>query len=331
MRTATVVTIGVGATAAVVVAALMQSAGGNPVSTALTMAVPAEYQDLIEDAGNTCPEVSPNLLAALLTQESGFEPKAQSSAGAQGIAQFMPSTWETHGIDGNGDGKRDVWDPEDAIPSAGKYLCTLAEDVKDVPGNRQNNMLAAYNAGSGAVQEYDGVPPYKETQNYVRSITALANQNKSGGKVATTDQAATAIGAAKKMIGTPYSWGGGNASGPSTGTCCSPNGRSGSSTTGFDCSGLTLYAYAQAGIDLPRTAAGQYAASKPVKPGQVKPGDLVFYGSSATSIHHVGIYVGNGWMIDAPRPGTQVRYSPLDTMPDLFGVGRPTSHTNKEI
>lgn len=331
MRASTVAVVGVGATAAVVVAALVQSAGDNPVATALTMAVPAEYQQLIEEAGNTCPEVSPNLLAALLTQESGFNPKAQSPVGAQGIAQFMPSTWETHGIDGNGDGKRDVWDPEDAIPSSAKYLCTIAEDVKGVPGNKQNNMLAAYNAGSGAVQKYGGVPPYKETQNYVRSINALANQNKGGGTVATTEQATTAINAAKQMIGTPYSWGGGNADGPSSGTCCSPNGRSGKSTVGFDCSGLTLYAYAKAGITLPRTAAAQYAASQPVKPGDMKPGDLVFYGSSATNIHHVGIYVGNGWMIDAPRPGTQVRYSPLDTMTDLFAVGRPTSNTNKEI
>ncbi|MFH9821372.1 NlpC/P60 family protein [Streptomyces sp. NPDC017230] len=332
MRASGVAAIGVGATAAVVVAALVQAAGDNPVSTALTMAVPAEYQQLIEKAGTTCPEVSPNLLAALLTQESGFNPKAQSPVGAQGIAQFMPSTWEAHGIDGNGDGKRDAWDPEDAIPSSAKYLCTIAQDVKNVPGNKQSNMLAAYNAGSGAVQKYGGVPPYEETQNYVRSITALANQNKGGGgKTATTQQAATAINAAKGMIGTPYSWGGGTASGPSTGTCCSPNGRSGKSISGFDCSALTLYAYAKAGITLPRTAAAQYAASEPVKPGQVKPGDLVFYGSSATTIHHVGIYVGSGWMIDAPRPGTEVRYSPMDTMTDLFGVGRPVSNENKEI
>ncbi|MGI5397845.1 NlpC/P60 family protein [Streptomyces sp. CA-251251] len=331
MRASGVAAIGVGATAAVVVAALVQSAGDNPVSTALTMAVPAEYQQLIEKAGTTCPEVSPNLLAALLAQESGFNPKARSPVGAQGIAQFMPSTWETHGIDGNGDGKRDVLDPEDAIPSSAKYLCTIAQDVKDVPGNKQNNMLAAYNAGSGAVQKYGGVPPYKETQNYVRSINALANQNKGGGKTATTQQAATAIDAAKQMLGTPYSWGGGDVNGPSTGTCCSPSGRSGKSTVGFDCSGLTLYAYAKAGITLPRTAAAQYAASEHINWGQVKPGDLMFYGSSAATIHHVGIYVGNGWMIDAPRPGTQVRYSPLDTMTDLFAVGRPTSNTNKEI
>ncbi len=330
MRASTAVTVGVGATAAVVVAALVQGAGDSPLSTALSLAVPGKYRSLIQEAGHTCPEVTPNLLAALLTQESGFNPKASSPVGAQGIAQFMPSTWERHGVDGNGDGERDVWDPEDAIPAAAGYLCGIAKDIKDVPGDKQSNMLAAYNAGSGAVRKYGGVPPYKETQNYVRSIQALAHQPV-GGKTASTEQASAAINAATRMIGTPYSWGGGNESGPSTGTCCSPQGRSGESISGFDCSGLTLYAYAKAGIALPRTAAQQYAASEPVKPGQVRPGDLVFYGSSLSSIHHVGIYIGGGWILDAPRPGTQVRYDPMDTMPDLIAVARPTSHHTQEI
>ncbi|WP_093930607.1 NlpC/P60 family protein [Streptomyces sp. ok210] len=330
MRPSAAVTIGVGATAAVVVAALVQGAGDGPLGAALSLAVPTEYKNLIEDAGTTCPEVTPNLLAALLTQESGFNPKASSPVGAQGIAQFMPSTWETHGIDGNNDGKRDVWDPKDAIPSAAKYLCDIAQDVGDVPGNKQNNMLAAYNAGSGAVHKYGGVPPYKETQNYVRSISALADVP-SGGKMTTTEQAATAINAASGQLGTPYSWGGGNANGPSTGSCCSPNGSSGKSVKGFDCSGLTLYAYAKAGIALPRTAAQQYAVSEPVKPGQKRPGDLLFYGSSPTSIHHVAIYVGGGYMIEAPKPGTAVRFSPIDSMSDLYAAARPVRHANKEI
>lgn len=330
MRASTAVTAGALATAAVIASALVQAAGDDPVGTALSLTVPAEYKTLIEDAGNTCPAVSPNLLAALLKQESNFGPKRTSPAGAQGIAQFMPSTWETSGIDGNGDGKRDVWDPEDAIPSSAKYLCAVAEEVKDVPGDKQSNMLAAYNAGSHAVRKAGGVPPFEETQNYVRSITALATQP-SGGTATTAEKAATAVNTAQKMIGTPYSWGGGNASGPSTGICCSPKGRSGKEITGFDCSGLTLYAYAKVGISLPRTAAAQYAASEPVKPGKARPGDLVFYGDSPTSIHHVGIYIGGGWMIDAPRPGTKVRYSPLDSMADLYAFARPASHNNQEI
>ncbi|MFE6189121.1 NlpC/P60 family protein [Streptomyces sp. NPDC056465] len=332
MKASTAVLAGIGATTAVVVGALAQ-AGGNESpggAAALSATVPAEYRDLVQEAGNTCPEVSPNLLAALLKQESGFNPKASSPVGAQGIAQFMPSTWASHGIDANGDGKKDVWDPEDAIPSSAKYLCTIAEDVKDVPGDKRNNMLAAYNAGSGAVKKYNGVPPYKETQDYVQTISAAADSNP-GGTGTTTDQAATVINAAEEKIGTPYSWGGGNANGASSGTCCSPSGKSGVGIVGFDCSGLTLYAYAKAGIALPRTAAEQYAASEPVNPRQMRPGDLVFYGTSAASIHHVGIYVGNGYILNAPKPGTKVRYDPMDTMPDLYAVARPTSNTNKEI
>ncbi|MFD7860036.1 NlpC/P60 family protein [Streptomyces microflavus] len=333
MRASTVALAGIGATTAVVVGALVQAAGDNsPIgSAALSASVPAEYRDLIQEAGKTCPEVSPNLLAALLKQESGFNPKASSPVGAQGIAQFMPSTWASHGLDGNGDGKRDVWDPEDAIPSSAKYLCTIAKDVKDVPGDKRNNMLAAYNAGSGAVKKYNGVPPYKETQHYVQTISAAADSNPGGGTGTTTDQAVTVINAAEEKIGTPYSWGGGNTSGPSSGICCSPSGKSGVGIVGFDCSGLTLYAYAKAGITLPRTAAQQYAAAEPVKPGQMRPGDLVFYGTSAASIHHVGIYVGNGYILNAPKPGTEVRYDPMDMMSDLYAVARPTQNTNKEI
>ncbi|MFF9212889.1 MULTISPECIES: NlpC/P60 family protein [unclassified Streptomyces] len=311
-------------------AALVQAAGDDPFSAGsavLSLSVPAAYKNLIEEAGNTCPEINPNLLAALLKQESGFNPNSKSPAGAEGIGQFMPSTWEKHGLDANGDGHRNVWDPEDAIPSAAKYLCDSAQAVKDVPGDKTANMLAAYNAGADAVKKYGGVPPYKETQNYVKVISATANSAPPTGSSKTpanSDQASTALAAAQKMLGTPYSWGGGSASGPTKGTCCSPNGRSGASITGFDCSGLTFYAYAKAGISLPRTAAAQYAASEPVKPEDMRLGDLVFYGSSASSIHHVGLYVGGGWIINAPRPGTEVRYDPMDTMSDLFAVARPT-------
>lgn len=334
MRSAAVAAIGVGATAAVIAAALVQAAGDTPAGKALglSVSVPGKYKGLIEDGGKVCPEVTPNLLAALLTQESGFNKRAKSPAGALGIAQFMPGTWEAGAIDGDKDGDRDIWDPKDAIPSAAKHLCDIAESVKDVPGNKQSNMLAAYNAGAPAVKKYGGVPPYRETQNYVKSISSLADKPVGGtGRSTTTEQVVTAVNAANDVVGTPYSWGGGNASGKSTGTCCSPRGQSGTNIAGFDCSGLTLYAYAQAGVSLPRTAAQQYAASEPVNPKNARVGDLVFYGSSASSLHHVGIYVGGGYMIDAPRPGTKVRYSPIDSMSDRFGFARPTSGSKKEI
>ncbi|MEU3777994.1 bifunctional lytic transglycosylase/C40 family peptidase [Streptomyces sp. NPDC032472] len=318
---------------AVIVGAYVQAASDTPVGKALglVVSVPDKYRTLVMDAGSgTCPEVTPNLLAALLQTESEFIPNRTSPAGAQGIAQFMPSTWESSGIDANHDGRRDVWDPEDAIPSAAKYLCDMAKEVKDVPGDRQSNMLAAYNAGSGAVVQYGGVPPFKETQGYVQAITALANQPGAGGGL-TAQQVAVAINAADDQLGMPYSWGGGDATGPTTGSCCSPNGSSGESIVGFDCSGLVVYAYAKAGISLPRTAAQQYAATEPVKREEMRPGDLVFFGSTPEGIHHVGIYVGGGHMIEAPRPGTSVRYSPIDSMPDLYAAGRPISHHKKEI
>lgn len=333
LRGSTAVVIGIGASATVAVAALAQTVSEDPAAAALSVPVPTAYKNLVEDAGKTCSAVTPNVLAALITQESNFNPQAGSPVGARGIAQFMPSTWETQGMDGNGDGKRDVWDPRDAIPAAAKHLCAIAENVKGIPGDKQGNMLAAYNAGSGAVREYNGIPPYEETQNYVRTISSLAKQPAPGGmsgKPATTQQAKTVINAARRTLGTPYSWGGGNTDGPTTGSCCSPKRRSGADIKGFDCSGLTLYAYARAGISLPRTAAQQYAASEPAKPGNVRPGDLVFYGESPAKIHHVGIAIGGGWMIDAPRPGTRVRVSPMDTMPDLFGVARPVAEHSKE-
>lgn len=136
--------------------------------------VPEAYQDLVERWGTACATLSPAILAAQLQQESGWNPQASSPAGAQGIAQFMPGTWAAHGLDANGDGRADVWNPEDAIPSAAKYDCSLAGYVKNVPGDPVTNMLAAYNAGPDAVKRHSGVPPYRETEQYVKVIRQAA-------------------------------------------------------------------------------------------------------------------------------------------------------------
>ncbi|MGN0119023.1 MAG: NlpC/P60 family protein, partial [Streptomyces albidoflavus] len=273
-------------------------------------AVPAQYQSLVQKWGNLCPAINPALLAAQLYQESGFNPKAQSPAAAQGIAQFIPGTWATHGIDGNKDGVRDVWDPQDAIPSAAYYDCELAKYVKDAPGDPTHNMLAAYNAGPYAVIKYGGVPPYSETQNYVKTITDLSKSfARPVTRVEPSKQAAQAIQYAQQKLGTPYLWGG-------TGTA-EQGGR-------FDCSGLTQAAYRTAGIELPRVANDQYNAGPHPSRDELLPGDLVFFSDDLTNsraIRHVGIYVGGGYMIDAPRPGAVVRFSKMDT-PDYFGATR---------
>lgn len=140
--------------------------------------VPASLEGLINRWGNRCETLTPALLAAQLFQESGFSTRRglRSSAGAQGIAQFIPATWATHGLDGDGDGDRDVWDPKDAIPSAAHYDCAVARQVRKVPGDPIKNMLAGYNAGPHRVTQYQGVPPYRETQGYVRNILKLAGE-----------------------------------------------------------------------------------------------------------------------------------------------------------
>lgn len=282
-------------------------------------AVPSAYQPLVQKWGNLCPAINPALLAAQLYQESGWNPKAQSAAAAQGIAQFIPGTWATHGVDGDQDGDRDVWDPADAIPSAASYDCKLAGYVKDAPGDATSNMLAAYNAGAYAVIKYGGVPPYRETQNYVKTITDLSKSfAKPVGRVDPSRQAAGAIHFAQEHLGEPYLWGGDGT--PEDG------GR-------FDCSGLTKAAYKSVGVTLPRVANDQYNAGPHPTRAELLPGDLVFFSDDLTNsraIRHVGIYVGGGYMIDAPRTGAVIRFTPIDT-PDYFGATRVTEDGAKAL
>lgn len=101
----------------------------------------------------------PGLLAAVAQQESGGNANAVSPAGARGLMQIMPATAAGMGID--------PMDPEQAIKAAGRILQRNLREFGTVP-----LALAAYNAGAGAVHRYGGIPPYEETQNYVRRITA---------------------------------------------------------------------------------------------------------------------------------------------------------------
>jgi cell wall-associated NlpC family hydrolase len=282
-------------------------------------AVPAAYQKLVQTWGNLCSAINPALLAAQLYQESGFDPNVTSPADARGIAQFIPSTWATHGIDGDGDGVRDIWDPNDAIPSAASYDCELAKYVEDVPGDPTDNMLAAYNAGAYRVIKSGGVPAISETRNYVKTIRTLEDSFAAPvSRVDPSEQAAGAIGYAQKKLGTPYLWGG-------TGTA-EQGGR-------FDCSGLTQAAYDAVGITLPRVANDQYNAGPHPARDELLPGDLVFFSDDLTNsraIRHVGIYVGGGFMIDAPRTGAVIRFDPIDT-PDYFGATRVTEDGAKAL
>ncbi|SRX95487.1 hypothetical protein [Mycobacterium leprae TN] [Mycobacterium shimoidei] len=107
------------------------------------------------------------------------------------------------------------------------------------------------------------------------------------------------------QLGVPYSWGGGNAAGPSRGI------GSGADTVGFDCSGLVLYSFAGVGIKLPHYSGSQYNLGRKIPSAQMRRGDVIFYGPGGSQ--HVTIYLGNGQMLEAPDVGLKVRVAPVRT------------------
>ncbi len=126
-----------------------------------------------------------------------------------------------------------------------------------------------------------------------------------------TGPATDAVNAALRWIGTRYSWGGGTPSGPSTGICCSPGGQDGRVVTGFDCSGLVLYAYAQIGVRLPHLADDiTYNSGGQVIPrdfAQMRPGDVIgFSNTPGGRVFHVGIYLGDGRMVNSDGSGVSI-------------------------
>lgn len=146
---------------------------GPPVSSQCTPGagpnnIPEEYQDDIAWAASES-GLSQELLAAQVDNESGWDPDASSGV-AYGLAQFTKETWPEYG-------EGDIWDPHESIRAQGRYMKTLMEMYEDEAADEEEQVklaLAAYNAGPGNVQKYDGVPPFQETQDYVVDIPAAA-------------------------------------------------------------------------------------------------------------------------------------------------------------
>lgn len=125
-----------------------------------TSASRAEINNLIdkysEQAG-----LDVDFVKAVINQESGFNPNATSKCGAMGLMQLMPGTAQGLGV-------TNAYDPEQNIQGGTKYL----KGLMDRFDNNKSLALAAYNAGPNAVKKYGGIPPYQETQNYVKSVLA---------------------------------------------------------------------------------------------------------------------------------------------------------------
>lgn len=269
--------------------------------------IPAVYLVAYQRAALTCPGLDWTILAGIGKVESNHGINqlpgvhaGSNEAGAQGPMQFLPTTFATYDHPvvadpfptvGGARPRPSPYDLVDAIYATARYLCA-SRVGEDVPG-----ALITYNCGN------PGPACQVASAGYAADVLATAASYRS-----VDDQpgppAQTAVNAAKAMLGTPYVWGG-------------------TSPEGFDCSGLTQWAYAHAGTSLPRTAQLQYDAG-PTRRTGVQPGDLVFFGTSRSTVDHVGIYIGDGLMVNAPHAGAVVRLDPITGFtPPYVGATAP--------
>ncbi|WP_407343546.1 C40 family peptidase [Pengzhenrongella phosphoraccumulans] len=241
------------------------------------------------------------LVIALMTamQESGLRNLDYGDRDSLGLFQQRPSTgWGT---------PTQVRDPAYAAAAfyGGPSSPTPNSGLLDVAGWQQLPLTVA----AQAVQRSAFPNAYARWQSAATTwLAAIApgDAPAAGGCAPASGSAAVALEAGARWVGTPYAWGGGDLNGPSRGT------GSGAGTVGFDCSGLTRYAWAHAGITLPRTSREQWFAPgmRIASMSQLQPGDLVFFATDITdpaTIFHVGLAAGGDSMLEAPQTGDVVK------------------------
>jgi NlpC/P60 family len=279
--------------------------GGGAPSQQAQQDIPPQLMPVYQTAADSCPGLPWSVLAAIGKVETNHgrstAPGVQSGANFAGAAGPMQigiggkagNTFAGYAIDADGGGAN-VYSPVDAIFTAANYLCQNgANKGADVAG-----AICAYNHADW----------------YVTKVLAIASsyaasQGLPPGAPA-EEVAAAAVQYAYDKLGHPYEWG--------------ATGEQGF----YDCSGLMLRAYQAGGLELPRTSRDQwYAGARVWQVSQMLPGDLVFYAyntADPSTIHHVGIYIGAGNMIDAPYTGATVRITPF-LRGDFIGAVRPTA------
>jgi peptidoglycan DL-endopeptidase RipA len=200
---------------------------------------------------------------------------------APGTRIAGPQKWDT------------AWDPTlPAIPSAFVSGDPIAI-INGILGIAQSSAQVTQNMGHNFLQKLGLIPtPTGYTNGAIPRVY---------GRQATE----YVINRGLAVRGTPYSWGGGNAAGPSHGI------DDGAGTVGFDCSGLMLYMFAGVGIKLDHYSGSQYNAGRKVPSSQMRRGDMIFYGPNASQ--HVAMYLGDGQMLEAPYTGSVVKVSPVRT------------------
>ncbi len=194
----------------------------------------------------------------------------------------------------------------------GQRSHTELDDTGEAPTGTTTEDQSA--AGEETTTESDGTDVESGADQDSAPVTTTKPKPKpSKPKPSVTGSAAveTVIDRAMSQLGVPYAWGGGNENGPTLGI------RDGGvadsygdfNKVGFDCSGLMIYGFAGIGISLPHYTGYQYTAGEQVPTSEMKRGDMVFYGPNASQ--HVGLYLGNGEMLEAPQSGSVVKVSPL--------------------
>lgn len=179
------------------------------------------------------------------------------------------------------------------------HLASLLADAQATESKLQRERLAALAAQQSAPSSGSSSPPSSGSSPY-------SNQTGDLSGTISASTGAAAVSEAEAQIGKPYQWGG---AGPDT----------------FDCSGLVMWSYAQVGVHLDHWTGFQWEEGAHVSVDALQPGDLLFFAyntSDPNTIHHVGMYIGNGQMVEAPYTGADVRIS-SDARSDFIGAIRP--------